>query len=275
MTDPAPLREPPGPHPPSPPFQLSGKAAAITGGASGIGESVARLLARQGAHVCLLDLDAERAGTVVAEIQASGQRASFMKCDVASARDVAQAFAALEHDSGRLDILINNAGIAHIGNVETTSEGDFDRIYAVNVKGAYHCLREAIPLLRRAGGGAIVNLSSIAALVGLEDRFAYSTSKGALTAMTLSVARDYVSQGIRCNCVCPARVHTPFVDGFLARNFVGREAEVFERLSQAQPMGRMGKPDEVAALVLYLCSDEAAFITGGIYPIDGGVMTLR
>jgi NAD(P)-dependent dehydrogenase (short-subunit alcohol dehydrogenase family) len=260
---------------PSPPFQLSGKVAAITGGASGIGESVARLLARQGAHVCLLDRDAERAQRVVAEIHASGGRASCSSCDVASTSDVARSFAALDRDQGRLDILINNAGVAHIGNVETTSESDLDRIYSVNVKGAYHCLREAIPLLRRAGGGAIVNLSSIAALVGLEDRFAYSMSKGALTAMTLSVARDYLAQRIRCNCVCPARVHTPFVDGFLARNFAGREAEVFERLARAQPMGRMAKPDEVAALVLYLCSDEAAFITGGIYPIDGGVMTLR
>ena len=275
MTAPAALRGHPAPRPPSPPFQLSGKVAVVTGGASGIGESVARLLARQGAHVWLLERDAERAQRVVEEIIGAGGRASFTKCDVASASDVAQAFAALDRDQGRLDILINNAGIAHIGNVEATSESDFDRIYAVNVKGAYHCLREAIPLLRRAGGGAIVNLSSIAALVGLEDRFAYSTSKGALTAMTLSVARDYVSHGIRCNCVCPARVHTPFVDGFLARNFAGREAEVFERLSRAQPVGRMGKPEEVAALVLYLCSDEAAFITGGIYPIDGGVMTLR
>jgi NAD(P)-dependent dehydrogenase (short-subunit alcohol dehydrogenase family) len=260
---------------PSPPFQLSGKVAIVTGGASGIGESVARLLARQGAHVCLLDRDAERAERVVAEMRSAGSGASFTKCDVASASDVAQAFASLDREQGRLDLLINNAGIAHIGNLETTSESDFDRVYAVNVKGAYHCLREALPRLRRAGGGAIVNLSSIAALVGLEDRFAYSTSKGALTAMTLSVARDYVAQGIRCNCVCPARVHTPFVDGFLSRNFAGREAEVFERLARAQPMGRMGKPDEIAALVLYLCSDEAAFITGGIYPIDGGVMSLR
>jgi NAD(P)-dependent dehydrogenase (short-subunit alcohol dehydrogenase family) len=223
----------------------------------------------------VLDRDAQAAERVILEIKATGGSASFTSCDVAAAGEVAQAFAALDRERGRLDLLINNAGIAHIGNVETTSESDFDRVYAVNVKGAYHCLREALPLLRRAGGGAIVNLSSIAALVGLEDRFAYSTSKGALTAMTLSVARDYVGQGIRCNCICPARVHTPFVDGFLARNFAGREAEVFERLARAQPMGRMGKPDEIAALVLYLCSDEAAFITGGIYPIDGGVMTLR
>ena len=257
------------------PFDLSGKVAAVTGGASGIGQSVALLLARQGAHVAVLDRDAVGAERVLGQIRARGGRALFLPCDVASASDVAASFSALGREPRRLDILVNNAGIAHIGNLETTSESDLDRIYSVNVKGAYHCLREAIPLLRRAGGGAIVNLSSIAALVGLEDRFAYSMSKGALTAMTLSVARDYLSQHIRCNCVCPARVHTPFVDGFLAQNFPGREREVFERLARAQPIGRMGKPEEVAALVLYLCSDEAAFITGAVYPIDGGVISLR
>jgi 2-keto-3-deoxy-L-fuconate dehydrogenase len=257
------------------PFDLTGKVAVVTGGASGIGESVALLLARQGAHVAVLDRDAAGAERVLALIRARGGRALFLECDVSSLAEVSASFQALDRETGRLDILINNAGIAHIGNVEVTSESDLDRVYAVNVKGAYHCLREAIPLLRRSGGGAIVNLSSIAALVGLEDRFAYSMSKGALTAMTLSVARDYLSQHIRCNCVCPARVHTPFVDGFLARNFAGREQEVFERLSRAQPIGRMGKPEEVAALVLYLCSDEAAFITGAVYPIDGGTIHLR
>jgi len=236
---------------------------------------VALLLARQGAHVAVFDRDAAGAERVLGQVRARGGRALFLACDVASPGEVSASFQALDRELGRLDILVNNAGIAHIGNVEATSESDLDRVYAVNVKGAYHCLREAIPLLRRSGGGAIVNLSSIAALVGLEDRFAYSMSKGALTAMTLSVARDYLAQHIRCNCVCPARVHTPFVDGFLARNFAGREQEVFERLSRAQPIGRMGKPEEVAALVLYLCSDEAAFITGAVYPIDGGTIHLR
>jgi len=254
---------------------LDGKVAIITGSGRGIGRAAAELFASHGARVVVNDLDEGPAEASAAAIRTAGGEAAVCAGDVTAA-DFPERLIRTALDSfGRLDILVNNAGIAHIGNVEATSESDFDRIYAVNVKGAYHCLREAIPLLRRAGGGAIVNLSSIAALVGLEDRFAYSTSKGALTAMTLSVARDYVSHGIRCNCVCPARVHTPFVDGFLARNFAGREAEVFERLSRAQPVGRMGKPEEVAALVLYLCSDEAAFITGGIYPIDGGVMSLR
>jgi 2-keto-3-deoxy-L-fuconate dehydrogenase len=257
-----------------PPFSLQGKVAAVTGAGSGIGRSVALLLARQQARVFLLDVDTSAAAAVVEQIQAAGGSAEALHCDVSSAADVAHAFAAIAR-AGQLHILVNNAGIAHIGNAETTSEADLDRIYGVNVKGVYHCLQQALPLLRSAGGGSIVNLSSIAAEVGLEDRFAYSMSKGAVASMTLSVARDYVAQNIRCNCVCPARVHTPFVDGFLARSFPGREAEVFQRLSRAQPVGRMGKPEEVAALVLYLCSDEAAFVTGSSYDIDGGAVTLR
>jgi 2-keto-3-deoxy-L-fuconate dehydrogenase len=257
------------------PFELRGKVASITGAGSGIGRSIASLLARQGARVFVLDVDADAARAVVEQIAASGGSATFLRCDVSSASEVAEAFATLDAAAGRLDIAVNNAGIAHIGNLLSTSEADLDRIYGVNVKGVYHCLRHAVPLLQRSGGGSIVNMSSIAALIGLEDRFAYSMSKGAVSAITLSVARDYLAHGIRCNAVCPARVHTPFVDGFLARNFPGREREVFERLSRAQPIGRMGTPDEVAALVLYLCSDEAAFVTGCIYPLDGGSIALR
>ena len=283
MTDHSAGRIPPAPHAAGDaaelaaarPFELRGKVAAVTGGGSGIGRSIATLLARQGARVFVLDLDVEGGRAVVEQIATSGASALFLRCDVSSAGDVADAFAALDRAAGRLDIAINNAGIAHIGNLLNTSEADFDRVYAVNVKGVYHCLRHAVPLLQRSGGGSIVNLSSIAALIGLEDRFAYSMSKGAVSAITLSVARDYLAHGIRCNAVCPARVHTPFVDGFLARNFPGREREVFERLSRAQPIGRMGTPEEVAALVLYLCSDEAAFVTGCVYPIDGGSFTLR
>lgn len=256
------------------PFDLDGKVAAITGGASGIGKSVAELLARQGARVFVLDVDRSASGVVEA-IQVEGGSASWLHTDVSCASDVSKAFDELQRSVGRLDILVNNAGIAHIGNLEATSEADLDRVYAVNVKGVYHCLREAIPILRRSGGGAIVNMASIASLVGLKDRFAYSMSKGAVLAMTLSVARDHLADKIRCNCVCPARVHTPFVDGFLARHYPGREREMFEQLALAQPIGRMGKPEEVAALVLYLCSDEASFVTGSTYPIDGGTTSLR
>jgi 2-keto-3-deoxy-L-fuconate dehydrogenase len=257
------------------PFRLDGKVAAVTGGASGIGRSVAELLARQGARVFVLDVDQGAPGGVVDAIAREGGSLTFLHTDVSSASDVKQAFAAIDESTGRLDILVNNAGIAHIGGLEATSEADLDRVYSVNVKGVYHCLREGVPLMRRCGGGAIVNMASIASLVGLKDRFAYSMSKGAVLAMTLSVARDHLDDAIRCNCVCPARVHTPFVDGFLSRNYPGREQEMFEQLSRAQPIGRMGKAEEVAALVLYLCSDEAAFVTGSVYPIDGGTLSLR
>ena len=257
------------------PFALGGKVAAVTGGASGIGRSVAALLARQGARVFVLDVDALGAAETVARIESAAGSAGFVECDVASVNAVTEAFRAIGNAAGRLDILVNDAGVACVGDLEGTSEEDLDRVYSVNVKGVYHCLREAVPLMLRSGGGAIVNLSSIAALVGLEDRFAYSMTKGAVLGMTLSVARDYMDRRIRCNAVCPARVHTPFVDGFLSRHYPGRERELFEQLSAAQPIGRMGTPDEVAALVLFLCSDEAAFITGCTYPIDGGVLSMR
>ena len=171
-----------------------------------------------------------------------------------------------------MDILVNNAGIAHVGTVENTSEADFDRLYRVNVKGVYLCSQAAVRIMLKQGGGVILNLASIAALVALPDRFAYAMSKGAVLTMTRSVALDYVKQHIRCNCICPARVHTPFVDGFLAANYPGREREVFQELSEYQPVGRMGTPEEVAQLALYLCSDEASFVTGQAYPIDGGVL---
>jgi NAD(P)-dependent dehydrogenase (short-subunit alcohol dehydrogenase family) len=176
---------------------------------------------------------------------------------------------------GKIDILVNNAGIAHVGNVENTSEADFDRIISVNIKGVYNCLKAAIPLMKQNGGGVILNMASIAALVGIPDRFAYSMSKGAALAMTLSVAKDYLKVNIRCNSISPARIHTPFVDGFLDKNYSDNKAEMFEKLSKTQPIGRMGTPDEVASLALYLCSDEAGFITGCDYPLDGGFVKLN
>jgi NAD(P)-dependent dehydrogenase (short-subunit alcohol dehydrogenase family) len=174
-----------------------------------------------------------------------------------------------------LDILVNSAGVSHIGTAESTAEADFDRLYNVNVKGVYNCLHAAIPVLKKSGGGVILNMCSIAATVGIPDRFAYSMTKGAVYSMTLSVARDYLKDKIRCNCISPARVHTPFVDGFLQKNYPGREQEMFEKLSKTQPIGRMAKPEEIAGLVLYLVSDEASFITGCDYPIDGGFTKLN
>jgi NAD(P)-dependent dehydrogenase (short-subunit alcohol dehydrogenase family) len=252
-------------------FSLQGKKAVITGGGSGIGRSMALLFARQGATVHILDLNTAGAAAVAAEIQQAGGEAQVHAANVTQQQQVHEVFEGIDG----FDILVNNAGIAHIGKADTTSEEDFDRVYQVNVKGAYNCIHAAIPQFRKRGGGVIVNMSSIAAVVGISDRFAYSMSKGAILAMTLSVARDYLKENIRCNCISPARVHTPFVDGFLAKNYPGKEEEMFAKLSASQPIGRMGSPDEVAGLALYLCSNEAGFITGCDYPIDGGFIRLN
>ena len=260
------------------PARLRDKTAIVTGAGSGIGEAIAHEFARQGARVAVLDV-AEAEGEAVARaIEADGDRASgtaaFWRCDVGDGQDVRRVFDEVAERFGPLDVLVNNAGIAHIGTVETTSEEDFDRVYRVNVKGVFHGLKEGVRLMK-GRGGVILNLASTVSAVGIPDRFAYSMSKGAVLTMTLSVACDYLQENIRCNCLSPARVHTPFVDGFLQKNYPDRQEEMFEKLSQTQPIGRMGKPEEIAALAAFLCSDEAAFITGTNVPIDGGFITLK
>lgn len=252
-------------------FRLDRKNAVVTGAGSGIGRAIARTFAAQGARVSVLDRDAASAAATVELIASAGGEARAVDCDVSNVESVESAFERVAA-YGRIDILVNNAGVSHIGTATTTSEADLDRLYAVNIKGVYLCSRAAIPRMVDAGGGVILNLASIASLIGLVDRFAYSMTKGAVLTMTRSIAVDYIKQGIRCNCVCPARVHTPFVDGYLRDAYPGREAEMFKQLSEYQPIGRMAEPEEVAALALYLCSDEASFITGQAYPIDGGVL---
>jgi len=252
-------------------FQLEGKIAAITGSGSGIGKAIALLFARQGAEVHLLDLNEEAIKITAEEIRQQNGKAVMQVCDVTSQQQVKKLFEPL----ARIDILVNSAGVSHIGNVEKTAEHDFDRLYNVNVKGVYNCMQSAVSLMKKNRSGVILNLASIANHVGLTDRFAYSMTKGAVFAMSLSVARDYLHLGIRCNSISPARVHTPFVDGFLQKNYPGKEAEMFEKLSRSQPIGRMARPEEIASLVLYLCSDEASFITGCDYPIDGGFINLN
>ena len=254
-------------------FRLDGKVAIVTGAGSGIGAAIATLFARQGAHVVALDKDAAAASATAAAIHASKGNADARPCDVAEVADVRTAFAEVVAERGRIDIAVNNAGIAHVGTVLTTSEADFERVFRVNVKGVYLCAQAAVEQMLAQGGGVILNMASTAAHMGIPDRFAYSMSKGAVHTMTMSIAADYVKSNIRCNCISPARIHTPFVDGFLAENYPGREKEMFQKLSLAQPIGRMGKPEEVAFLALYLCSDEAAFVTGQAYPIDGGVLS--
>ena len=253
-------------------FRLDHKIAAITGAGSGIGRAIALTFASQGASVFVFDRDAAGANETLALLAQQGMSAEVVACDVADSDSVTAAFEQVDAAAGRLDILVNNAGIAHIGTVENTNEADFDRLYAVNVKGVYLCSQAAVRRMAHAGRGVILNLASIASLIGLTDRFAYSMTKGAVLTMTRSIAVDYVKRGIRCNCICPARVHTPFVDGYLRTTYPGRETEMFRQLSEYQPIGRMGTPEEVAALALYLCSDEASFITGQAYPIDGGVL---
>jgi len=252
-------------------FTLTNKKAVITGAGSGIGKAIALLFAKQGAEVHIIELNTDAASVAVEEIAANGGAAFVHACNVTNQQQVKAVFETI----GQHHILVNNAGIAHIGKAETTSEEDFDRVMAVNVKGVYNCIFAAIPHLRKAGGGVIINMGSIAGHVGLDDRFVYTTAKGAVMAMTMSVAKDYITENIRCNSISPARVHTPFVDGFIQKNYPGREKEMFEKLSQSQPIGRMAKPEEIASLALYLCSDEASFLTGCDYVIDGGFIKLN
>lgn len=252
-------------------FSYKGKTVVITGGASGIGKSASIAFASQGASVQVIELNENNVANLQSEMTAKGLTATAHFGDVSDQEKMVSICQAI----GKIDVLINNAGVSHIGRVTNTSTADFERLFHINVKGVYNGMFAVIPLMQQYGGGAILNLCSIAAWTGLSDRFAYSMTKGAVYAMTISAAKDYLADNIRVNSISPARVHTPFVDGFLAKNYPGREAEMFEKLSKSQPIGRMANPDEIAALMLYLCSDEANFITGTDYPIDGGFLTLN
>ncbi len=254
-------------------FNLQGKIAIVTGGGSGIGKAISKTLAEQGASVHILELNIDAAQESANEIVAQDGIAFGHKCNVAKQAEVKHVVDAIAKNA-QLDILINNAGIAHIGNVENTSEADMDKLYAVNVKGVYNCIFAVMPFMKKKGG-VILNMTSVASSVGINDRFAYSMTKGAALTMMYSVAKDYIEYGIRCNSISPARIHTPFVDGYLKNHFPGKEDEMFGKLSATQPIGRMGEPEEVANLALYLCSDEASFITGTNFPIDGGFVTLN
>ena len=248
--------------------------AIVTGGGSGIGQAISLRFAANGAAVRIADVNPQQAETTAKQITGAGGQASVHACDVTNQRQVRETFQEL-FAKERIHILVNNAGISHIGTVESTSEEDFDRLFRVNVKGMYNGIHECVGHMKANGGGVILNMASIAGSAALADRFAYSMTKGAVIAMTYSVAKDYIQHNVRCNCISPARVHTPFVDDYLRKNYPGREKEMYEKLAKSQPLGRMGEPAEVASLALFLCSDEASFITGVDYPLDGGFFNLR
>lgn len=255
------------------PFSLQNKTALVTGAGSGIGKAIALLFAAQGARVAVADLDEPSAKACALEITTAGGTSLALQCDISDSKSVNRAFLEAEKAWGAVAILVNNAGISDIGTLASTEEKRFEKVMEVNLKGQYLCARRALTGMLQNGGGVILNMCSIAAEIGLKDRFAYSVSKGGVLAMTRSIAADYMDKNIRCNCICPARVHTPFVDGFIKREYPGKEEEMFKKLSEYQPMGRMGKPEEVAALALYLCSDESAFVSGHALPMDGGVLS--
>ena len=250
--------------------EMNNKTSVITGAGSGIGLAIANLLARENSKVYILDNNREAGIKAHKSIIADGGECNYIYCDISEEENVKKAINTILENEKKIDVLVNNAGISHVGNIETTTSADMDRIFNINVKGLYFVTREILPLMKSNGGGVILNLASIAARIGLNDRFAYSMSKGAVLSMTMSIAKDYIDDNIRCNCICPARVHTPFVDDFIKKNYAGRETEVFDNLSRYQPIGRMGQPEEIAEMVCWLCSDRASYVTGASYNVDGG-----
>tara|TARA_B100000579_G_C22846956_1_gene864954 strand:- start:2977 stop:3741 length:765 start_codon:yes stop_codon:yes gene_type:complete len=249
---------------------LKDKVTVITGGGSGIGEAICKKFTEKGANVIIIDTNETQGHRVAQET-----KAAYLKCDISDPESVQETFKKIENLHGFTEILINNAGIAHIGNITETSPEEFDKIMNVNVRGSYLCIKASIEAMIKNQKGCILNMASVASNLGIPDRFAYSTSKGAVYTMTLSVARDFIDKGIRCNCICPARVHTPFVDNYLKKNYPGNEKEMFAKLEATQPIGRMAKPEEIAALAAYICSDEASFVTGSAFDIDGGFTLLK
>ena len=242
------------------PFRLSGKRALVTGGASGIGEQICRVFSSAGASILVADIDLPRAQALAQELP----DATGVACDVTDEKSVQEAFRSL----GRLDILVNNAGIGLVGGVEETELADFQRVFRVNVEGTFLVTKHAVPLVT-ASHGSMVNIGSVAGLIGVKKRFAYCATKGAIVAMTRQLAVDYPKE-FRVNCICPGTVGTPFVEAYLEKYHKHEKESMREQLNQRQPIGRLGKPEEIAHLALYLVSDEASFTTGSVITIDGG-----
>ena len=247
-------------------YRLEGRHALVTGGASGIGEATVKEFIRAGAYVWIADINLVAAESLAKSIGSS----QALDLDVTSPESIAAAVSCLS----RLDILVNNAGIGHVGSIQQTEPEDFDRLLNVNVRAVYLVTRAFLPLLLASGEsggpvGTIVNIASVAGLVGIKQRFAYCTTKGAVVAMTRQIAVEY-PKTLRVNAICPGTVGTPFVEGFLEKFHKDNKEEVRAELRARQPIGRLGRPEEVASMVRYLASDEAAFITGSLFNIDGG-----
>ena len=256
-------------------FNLEGKSAVVTGAGSGIGRAIAIALAKQGAHVDVLEINDKASIETVNLIRSEGGQAELISCNVTDHDQVQSVFEHIGNSHNGLDCLINNAGIAHVGNIMNTGEAEFDHVLDVNLKGVFNCLKGGVRQMLNSGGGSIINIASTVATMAINDRLAYSTSKGGVLAMTYSVAKDHLKDNIRCNAIQPGRIHTPFVDGFIEKNYPDNKDEMFRKLSEYQPVGRMGKPEEVAAMAVFLCSDEASFITGTPFPVDGGTLYIR
>jgi 2-keto-3-deoxy-L-fuconate dehydrogenase len=264
----SPTTPPPSPPPGLTAFRLDGKIAVVTGAGSGIGRAIAQLFAEAGAAVAVLDRDAAAVQAVAHELAAAGGQALFVATDVSRAADCRTAAERVAAEIGPVDVLVNNAGIGHVGTVLTTAEADFDRLLAVNVKGVMFMTQAVLPSMIARGGGSIVNLASIGGVVAVRDRFAYCTTKFAVVGMTKCVALDHAAAGVRCNCICPGRVETPFVAARLAEYPDPRAA--YAEMVSTQLLKRMARPDEVAAAALYLASDAAAFVTGTALVMDAG-----
>jgi NAD(P)-dependent dehydrogenase (short-subunit alcohol dehydrogenase family) len=250
-------------------FRLDGKVAVVTGGGSGIGAATCRAFVEQGAGVLIADLSQEGGRKVAQEL---GDSALFCQTDVTDLASLQAAVQTSVDRFGRLDVLVNNAGIGLVGSVQETDPSDWNKLIAVNMSGVFHGSRVAVDqmLRQKPAGGVVVNIASVAGMIGIARRFAYCATKGAVIAMTRQLAVDYVKAGIRCNAICPGTVYSPFVEGYVERFHSETREETIKELHARQPIGRMGRPDEVAELAVYMASDEAAFMTGSAVVLDGG-----